>query len=304
VPAKLKIEDVRARGLTRGFVLLSADYQNSKAPLLWRCSSQHDFSSRFNDIWTGYGCPYCSCTVKVSVADCRKLADTRSGRLISDKIINSQTSVTWECKSGHLFDMRPTHVSNGSWCWKCDAYSRRLPWSEYRNLASSQKGTVQINENDTPDSRTPITWTCSEGHSFSKSLSRAKRYWCSTCSRLVRRSNTKAQSEVFELCKIMYSDAQLNASGVLKSSLLELDVWIPSLRKAVELDGERWHAAEDAKERDARKDSECKESGIQLLRIGYKKHWFRKKRPIGEALIKDFLKEDNLPIETKSLTTE
>lgn len=53
---------------------------------------------------------------------------------------------------------------------------------------------------------------------------------------------------------------------------LELDIWIPGLRKAIEYDGEYWHQTPEAQERDSRKTRACCQAGIGLLRIS-DKHW-------------------------------
>jgi very-short-patch-repair endonuclease len=238
--------------------------------------------------------------VKKTVWDLQDIAAKRGGRCLSSTYTTITEKYEWECSSGHVWQASANSVLRmRSWCPNCAGLAR-LSLEALHRAASSRGGSCSSSEY--VNTKTKYWWKCAIGHEWQATFNGVMYdlTWCRECSK----NNTKAQLEVFELCKGLCSDSQLNASGILRSPLLEFDVWVPSLRKAVELDGEHWHSSPDAKERDARKDSECKEAGIQLLRIGYKKHWFRKKRPIGEALIKDFLKEDNLQDETKSLTTE
>jgi very-short-patch-repair endonuclease len=53
----------------------------------------------------------------------------------------------------------------------------------------------------------------------------------------------------------------------LKSKRLELDIWVPSIKTAIEYDGRRWHKMPKAWERDWRKTNECTQAGIRLIRI-------------------------------------
>lgn len=70
---------------------------------------------------------------------------------------------------------------------------------------------------------------------------------------------------------------------------LELDIFIPSLKRAIELDGDYWHSSPERKKTDKRKNKECADAGIKLLRLPYMATWHRKNRLIGETLIKEFL---------------
>jgi very-short-patch-repair endonuclease len=130
------------------------------------------------------------------------------------------------------------------------------------------------------------SWKCHEGHQWEAIANDIQQgSWCPTCSK----TNDKAQAELFEFVKQFYPDALLNVKGLLKSKRFELDIYIPSLRKAIELDGEYWHNMPGAIERDLRKGNECEQAGIELLRIPYVACWHKNKRSIGERMIKEFL---------------
>jgi very-short-patch-repair endonuclease len=57
---KCTIEEVRAKGLKEGFILLSVEYIRSNLPLDWKCNKEHKFSMRYSDTYTVKGCPVCS----------------------------------------------------------------------------------------------------------------------------------------------------------------------------------------------------------------------------------------------------
>ena len=53
---------------------------------------------------------------------------------------------------------------------------------------------------------------------------------------------------------------------------LELDIFMPTLNKAIEYNGEYWHQNKDMKDRDLLKQQLCKSKGIKLLTI-WDKEW-------------------------------
>jgi hypothetical protein len=129
-------------------------------------------------------------------------------------------------------------------------------------------------------------WGCSNNHRWeAKATNIQQGNWCPECSK----KYDKAQTELYDFVKQFYPDALLNVDGLLKNKRFELDIYIPSIKKAIELDGEYWHNKPGAIERDLRKDNECLEVGIELLRIPYVACWYNKKRSIGEQMIKEFL---------------
>jgi very-short-patch-repair endonuclease len=78
--------------------------------------------------------------------------------------------------------------------------------------------------------------------------------------------------EIYEFVKSLNPHVVSGKRGLLTNRKFELDIYIPSLKKAIEFDGIYWHESKWAKdrgipERDARKDEECKKAGITLLRI-------------------------------------
>lgn len=79
------------------------------------------------------------------------------------------------------------------------------------------------------------------------------------------------QTEVYEFVRKMYPDA-IQEARILKNKRFRADIYVPSLKKAIEYDGFEWHKGEigikaGTPERDARKDQEYNDAGIQLLRL-------------------------------------
>ena len=119
------------------------------------------------------------------------------------------------------------------------------------------------------NSGTKYKWECNEGHKWEAIASNIQSgKWCPKC--LHRQS--KPEKLIFDLVQVKFPDTQERKRGLLKNKHFELDIYIPSLKKAIEFDGDFWHKSDwalkhGAAERDARKDQQCKKAGIDLLRI-------------------------------------
>ncbi len=112
---------VKSLGLQKGFELIPelAKYKNNKTKLWWLCKNNHKFTSRLNDIVSGYGCPECS---RVKVPDISKLqahAESLGGKLISTKYINCDTKYEWSCSKNHTWTATWHMISGGNWCPYC-----------------------------------------------------------------------------------------------------------------------------------------------------------------------------------------
>jgi very-short-patch-repair endonuclease len=84
------------------------------------------------------------------------------------------------------------------------------------------------------------------------------------------------ERELFAFILGHYPDAQNRVKGLLASKRFEIDIYVPSLRCAIEYDGEHWHSTAEATKRDARKAKECLDVGIKLLRVRHRQY---RKRP-------------------------
>lgn len=76
------------------------------------------------------------------------------------------------------------------------------------------------------------------------------------------------------------------------NKFLELDIYIPSLNKAIGFNGEYWHESDYSKYKDIQKVDQCKEKGIDLLIIWYQDWINNIKEQI--AKINEFLEVDNV----------
>lgn len=113
---------------------------------------------------------------------------------------------------------------------------------------------------------------------------------------------SKLELEVFELVKTLIPDYEvLNGDYTIirrpgSGGAMQLDIYVPELQKAIEVNGEYWHDRDgyerDLKEgtmttREALKDSLCREKGISLLHV-WDKDWLSNQSE-AQSAIQEFL---------------
>ena len=110
-----------------------------------------------------------------------------------------------------------------------------------------------------------VWWICPIGHEYLASiLHRGHGTNCPICNS--GRQTSFAEQAIYYYVKQMFPDAINRCSNVLDSRM-ELDIYIPSLRVAIEYDGSFWHRKPQAKAREKKKYEMCREKGISLWRI-------------------------------------
>lgn len=112
-----------------------------------------------------------------------------------------------------------------------------------------------------------VWWQCPVGHSYQASLShRSHGTNCPICN--AGRQTSFAEQAFFYYIKQIYPDAQNRVHGLL-GKRMELDIYIPSIRLAIEYDGVFWHNHNkpNKQERDKKKYALCQAKKIRLIRI-------------------------------------
>ena len=108
-----------------------------------------------------------------------------------------------------------------------------------------------------------VWWKCSEGHEWKATVGNRthNNSGCPRCN--IENVNSFCEQAVFYYIRKAFPDA-INSDQHLG---IELDIYIPSIKTAVEYDGEVWHNSEKRKKNDEKKNAICKEAGIRLIRI-------------------------------------
>ena len=249
----------------------------------WKCqkNSKHEWRAAINNRTNqNNSCPYCS-NKKVLVGE-NDLATTHPDSLkewdYNRNIIKpeeitagSNKKVWWLCHNyKHSWSSAPvTKVIGGFGCPVCSGLRIEKGFNDLETLFPDVAKEWDYDKNDkNPDSvaartRTKVWWKCKKGHSWQASIvSRTSLHTgCPICAKPTQSSNSEKivmvyLSKYFNDIKTNYKPDWLDKH--------ELDIYIPSIKVAIEYDGGRFH--KDVK-RDIWKDNKCIDNGIDLIRI-------------------------------------
>jgi hypothetical protein len=298
---KLTIEEVRQKGLEKGFYLNSKEYVNNKEYLSWSCKAEwHEFPMRFNNIYNqNQGCPYCAGLVKHTVEYVRQQGLEKGFYLNSEVYENCMANLSWSCKvEWHEFKASYNSIDRDQGCYQCYTQHRgddiRLEIEEVRSRGF-EKG-FYLNSEEYVNNKELLSWSCkTQWHEFSANLTNIyhESITCPKCPR----SYIKWEKDVYEILVRTFPQLKRNQRRLLKTKRFELDVWDPVLRKAIECDGP-WHYEsmgysqenlDKRIDRDLRKNKECENAGIKLLRIRYSEYVKDPQRAIDKMV--EFMRE-------------
>jgi len=239
----------------------------------WRCAKGHDWFATPNSRWRGSECRECStqplsshnnlATLRPEIAciwhpirnDAFKPADVSPG---------SHRVVWWQCDRGHewQWSVKEEVQAVGS-CPYCT--NKRVSkenclaviapqlvdeWHPYKNTLTPWQVTAGSNKK--------VWWVCRLGHEWAAVVwSRTKGHGCPECSPNTSRPELRVRAEL----GFLFPDAV----GQTKIAGHSVDVVIPSLCVAVEIDGYFWH--ERKAEADQRKTEVLRSHGYKLYRL-------------------------------------
>jgi len=259
-------EDYSALAVSRGFVWLGPEVRSITAKTGWQCPKLHEWQGTYNDIYhSGSGCPHCANCVRKVSADYHSLAKEHGFEWMGPEVKGVMAKTGWKCAKGHEWQSRYNDIKTGYGCPYCGGHGRKTP-EDYLTLAL-EKGYEWLGPFVEKVNIT-TSWKCGRGHVFkSRYNSLQQGQGCPRCVHHI----SEPEAELRELVRLALPETIGNIRGLLKNKKFELDIYLPSLKKAVEYDGWR-HTLEANRERDARKDRECVEAGIKLLRVTHEEY--------------------------------
>ena len=257
--------------------------ENSSKVVWWRCPKGHEYDMRITQRTRGQGCPYCS-NIRV-LAGFNDLATTHP-ELISqwdyDKndlqpnavTHGSHEKVWWKCEQGHSYQQainKKTSRKTG-----CPVCSGHLTISGVNDFATvypelAREWHPAKNEDLLPSDISKkngrkVWWICKYGHEWQATPhDRATdNTGCPICSQ--RRLTSFPEQAIFYYIRKLYPDA-VNRYREIFNNGMELDIYVPSIRFAVEFDGAAWHGTEEVHKREKLKYDICRKNKITLFRV-------------------------------------
>ena len=110
--ARLTIKEMHEIANSREGKCLSAIYGNNRSILEWQCKKGHIWKASAHSVKSGSWCSKCSIATnsekqRLTIEEMQEMAKSRGGLCLSDKYINSDTKLEWQCKEGHIWKTIP-----------------------------------------------------------------------------------------------------------------------------------------------------------------------------------------------------
>ncbi|MBR2444342.1 MAG: hypothetical protein IKB27_02950 [Clostridia bacterium] len=262
----------RNKGLTPMDVL-----PNSNKKVWWKCSKDHEWESSINHRNNGRNCPYCA--GKKVIKGYTDLQTTNpvlasewnyeknNGLTPAEVSSGSDKKVWWKCKKGHEWQATISSRTQGANCPYCANQKAIKGFNDLQTINPNLAKEWNYEKNDEltpldimPNSNKKVWWKCKKGHEWQATVShRSNGRGCPICSS-ERRTSFPEYALAFYLKKF-----GIDVRHSYKDFGYELDIYIPSMKTAIEYDGYFWH--KNKAEKDLEKNEKCKKDGIKLYRI-------------------------------------
>jgi len=246
----------------KGYKLLSKEYVNNKTKMQVKCPKGHVYEVHWNNFKSGKRCKKCLNERNRHSYDYVKesIEKVKGYKLLSKTYIDCDTKMDVQCPEGHVYKAKFRHFDfMKQRCPVCNNINKsnrqRLPYNYVKNQIEKVKGYKLL----------------------------SKEYY----------TISKGEKEVLKYVKnFIHSDLIIpNDRTQIVNSLtghyLELDIYIPSLNKAIEYNGTYWHSLPNKIIKDQEKVKQCKEKGIDLLIIK-EEHWQNDKESY-KSIIKEWI---------------
>lgn len=250
-------------------------YVNSKTNIEHKCKIDgHIWFTVPGNVLQGQGCPECKRRVlselhqKTHEQYIEEIKITHPNIEVLEQYIDAKTKILHRCKiDGYEWKTSPDNIIQGRGCPVC---SGKAVLMGYNDLLTTHPYLIDEWDYDNNGELLPtmvshgsekiINWICKNGHKYSCSIyDKSTGTGCPECNK----ANKVSEKEliVYYYIRKYFEDA---ISSYKNNDIYELDVYVPSLKFAIEYDGAYYH--QDC-EKDKRKDDICYNLGIKLLRI-------------------------------------
>jgi very-short-patch-repair endonuclease len=183
---------------------------------------------------------------KVTVSTIKALVKERGGKLLAECTSGFESKLTIQCGAdNYVWETSYNVISQGSWCPKCSNVAPHT-YEEVSTLITGRGGILLDDSIGTVREYVNIECNCS--NRFKMLLSNLIiGHWCSACA-----PKQKTQKEVFRILReifptniIHYNYREFEWLKFNESSIdpLELDLWLPELKLAIEYDGQQHYKA-------------------------------------------------------------
>ena len=255
---------------------------NSTQTVWWNCPSGHPYEMKVF-LKTGKqkcSCPYCSSPAKKVLKGFNDLKTkypllveewhpTKNGDLKPDEVLcGTAKKVWWLGKCGHEYEQKIVSRVRGANCPYCSHQKLLVGFNDFATTNPELLSEWDYEKNEVLPSEIgvgvhkKIWWKCPFGHSYQSYPSNRCGSTHSGCPICDKENHTSFPEQALFYYIKKYFDDAINSDK--KTIGMELDIYIPSLKIAVEYDGKNWHGNNKT---EILKNTLCKEHNITLIRI-------------------------------------
>lgn len=197
--------------------------------------------------------------------------------------------VWWKCPAGHSYQQAIyKKVSRNHGCPVCSGHRTVSGVNDFattfpeiaKEWHPTKNGDLLPSEISKKNGK-KVWWICKYGHEWQATPhDRAtNNTGCPICSK--RRLTSFPEQAIFFYIRKLYPDATNRFKDIFNNGM-ELDIYVPSIRFAVEYDGAAWHNNEEVHRREKLKYDICNKNKITLYRV--KEHTGEKWNDVADAI--------------------
>jgi hypothetical protein len=281
---KLTYEFVKEQFEKEGYELLSKEYINAHTKLKYRCPKGHEHSILWNGWQQGYRCPYCAGQGKPTIEFIISEFAKENYKLLTKEYKNCEQKLEYICPNGHKHSISWDKWNQGRRCRYCSKYKKEYSIDCVKT--SFEKEGYRLLSKEYLGAHAKLKYICPKGHKHSINWhSWQQGHRCPYCINIISKGEIQIRNFIESLGTKVSSNDRKQIFNPFTNYPLELDVFMPTLNKAVEYNGEHWHKNKDVKNRDLLKQQLCKSKNIKLLTI-WDKEWFNENERCKNKIIK------------------
>ena len=88
---------------------------------------------------------------KSTIEEMKIMAHKKWGKCLSEKYVNNNTKLKWQCEKGHVWDSIPHGIKKGQWCPVCGGTLKlTIEDCTHNNIIKNYRGKISIHKRETP----------------------------------------------------------------------------------------------------------------------------------------------------------
>jgi hypothetical protein len=263
--AKPIIDFVRSEFENEGWQLLSKEYVNNYTKLNCICSKGHKCSISWANWQKGRRCPVCAGQAKPTIEFIRSDFEEKSYIFLTKEYINNRQELDYICPNGHKCNISWRSWQQGARCLICAGNAKKT--IEFIKVSFDENNYILLTT-EYVNCEQKLYYICPNGHRHSISWANWQQgQRCPYCTITASKGEMQVRSFIKSLgIKVLANDRNQIFNPETDNGL-ELDIFMPTISKAIEYNGEYWHKDKNVEARDLLKQQLCKSKNIDLLTI-------------------------------------